>query len=192
MRPVLIVISGSVGAGKTTLAYKIQKYWQSQYDQPCEIIEDDTERRHYLGFSLQQHMHSPHYTKKMDDIMFGIMKRKTKEQLAKEHCVIRTIVVASEEHYQLNSDCANEFDADFIGFYLKASEQNIRARIQTRAIERESLDELSIELGHASNADERLLDKFPIPENVLEHWIIINADQGQDKVLEEITKHLSS
>ena len=186
MKSVFIVIGGSVAAGKTTLAYKLKNYWQTTHHQTSHVIEDDTERRTYLGYSLKQPMRGDEYSDAINFKMQTIMDEKTSHFLAKIECVIRTIVRNSEAEYHANKVFADERNAEFIGIFLKVSEDNIKQRILSRGQERETLNELSLEMGHASDVDIGILEKLPIPNFIPAGWIIIDADQEHDKVFEDV------
>ena len=59
----IIAIGGAVGAGKTTLAYKIQKYLITS-SVMAEVVDNDIERRKYLGYSIDYLTTQKDYTQR--------------------------------------------------------------------------------------------------------------------------------
>lgn len=184
MQAMMITIGGSVGAGKTTLAYRLKEFLETTYGRTCHVMEDDTERRLYLGYSLKDPMRGNEYLDEISKAVYDIMQAKTKQHLADGCCVIRTAVRQSDAAYQEENQLAEENNADFIGIFLQASKENILSRINSRNREKDETAELSLERGHASDVDEGILLKLPIPSFYPNGWLVIDANQKSEIVLE--------
>ena len=190
MTPKLVVIGGSIGTGKTTLAYKLKKYLEEKTGTECFVLESDTERREYLGYPIKYRMEEVDYSSEINQKIYQILDDKVSFYLLKNHSVVRTLTGQSTTDYYKTQKASDETGAEFIGIFLVASEKTIRERLLQREHERNNLPELSVEKGHAADADAGVLLKYPIPDYIPDGWVAINAEQTPDNVYNDAIKAL--
>lgn len=185
MQATAIVIGGSIGTGKTTLAYKLKEYIEDVLKQDCAVLESDTERRKYLGFTLDKRLDEEHYSPEISEKVHEILDEKERAALGQGKWIIRALTGQSTFDYHKTKEPADKVGAKFIGIFLVASEETIRERLLQREHERNNLDELSVEQGHASDADAGVLEKYPVPDYVPEGWHQIDAEKTPEDVFEQ-------
>jgi len=187
MTGLLIALGGSIGTGKTTLAYRLKKHIEDKIRTECFVLESDTVRREYFGHPLKHRMTADEYTPAVNTIIYGLLDERTIAYLRDGACVIRCLTGKIEDFAE-PIELAATTDASFIGLFLQASEKTILERLAKRENERIHNDNLSIEQGHASDADAGVLLKYPILDVIPPGWIALDAEQPPEKVCEEAVK----
>lgn len=188
MKPFLLILGGSIGVGKTTLAYSLAQNYGN-----TEIIENDTIRRELLGFPLNYFMNHDldnSFSTENNQRVDHEINHRTEQFLQQGKNVIRAHVDVSE-HDLLRYASAYP-DARLICLYLLAPESIIRSRLQSRKQERDTLSSLSVAHGHASDADENVLLKFPVQIHAPNGWTVLDASLSRDDLLHEAEKIIAN
>lgn len=171
----LIAIGGHTGTGKTTLAYGLREACPALSN--ALIIEDDQIRREILGYDLKTVMTDTDY---LDEVSYRVREEvKARTLVALSKC--QPVINASGFFSSVGQEEVTSLTPRFVGLWLVADRQNMVQRIQCRNKERAQLDQLSLEKGHASDADEGVIDKFgdlPQPAG----WHVIDANLSSDQV----------
>lgn len=185
MTSVLLLLGGSIGAGKTTLAYQLAK----KNPAGIVVIENDTIRRELLGFPLNYFMNQDlddSFSAENNQRVIQTMNERTTHQLHAGKTVIRCHVDVSENDTTRFQKLYP--DTKVICVYLLAPIHIIHERLAKRKYERDTLTELSVEQGHASDADANVLLKFPVRTEAPKGWHMLDATLSID----ELDKQLSA
>lgn len=191
---ILIAIGGHTGTGKTTLAYKLKK--ECPFLQESIIIEDDAVRRDILKIGLNKRLSDEDYSEEISGQVTKEIEKRTSHALSSKNPVINSSGFFSETTQKGVECMADAAGAKFVGLWLNASFDEMRKRIRKRVEERSDNKDLSLEKGHASDADEGVIDKFgnlPTPSSL---WHVINANISEEELLhvalETIQKDMAS
>lgn len=185
-----ILIGGAIGSGKTSLAYGLKPYLPD-----LVIVESDMVRRELLGYPLDFNMNGDTrdicYSEEMNTRVYNEMDNRIRHALDAGKTVIECTakphspkIQQSQENHGRNADA-------FFGIFLKTSEDIVRARLKQRSAERVLNQSLSVEKGHASDADETVLAFMPVPEQAPEGWLTIDASQPRDAVVKHAWAYIS-
>lgn len=177
-----ILIGGSIDVGKTTLAYALQNAFPD-----IMIIENDTIRRELLGFPLDYFMNHDldnSFSDENNQLVKTDINKRILNALNAGKSVIQCVTFNDVSTYEEYAYVYSK-QADVRGLYLKAAETTIRARLQKRKYERKTRDLLLIEHGNASDADEAVLLKYPVKNIEPKNWVILNAEQLPEILLEQ-------
>lgn len=180
MKPKFIMLGGSIGVGKTTLAYGLKKHIPD-----LVIVESDTIRRELLGFPLDYFMNNAvdgSFSEESNRRVHSEMGLRVQDALLKGKPTLQAVAATSPENYHKIAD-EHRGTAEFKGIFLRAPEAVILERLKKRKSEREGHLPLSVELGHASDADEKVLNHLPISNDVPYGWFTIDATQPAETVL---------
>lgn len=181
IKPKFIVIGGSIGSGKTNLAYGLKQHLPD-----VVIIENDTVRRELLGFPLDYFMNHEvdnSFSDENNERVRAEMNRRIQDAFLQGKSVIEAPTRTMSFLYKMYEGIYPD-RVDFKGIFLYAPEEVIRQRLRKRALERATLSELSLEEGHASDADEAVLLKMPVNNEIPENWFGIDTTQPKYEVLQ--------
>lgn len=189
MKPVFIALGGSIGVGKTTLAYKLKEFLPD-----LVILEDDTIRRELLGFSLNHFMNhnlDNSFSEENHQKVRQVIRQRTIAALESGKPVIHCLTKKyTDEYTAVEQEYAG--NANFKGIFLYAPEETIRQRLQKRKTERDTQEVLQVESGHASDADENVLAHLPINNTVPNGWLGINAALSGEQILQEAIHYINN
>lgn len=186
----LVAIGGHTGTGKTTLAYGLQRSVDSLKN--AVIVEDDQVRRELLGADLNRTLGNEDYAPSVSEKVVDEIKRRTVEALMCDQSVINSSGFFAEPSRQVVQKLAEDLHKKFVGIWLIAPTEVMKERVSKRFLERQSLKQLTLEQGHASDADEAVIDKFGdlgLPESA--EWIVVDSSVSAQELLNIVTKHIS-
>ncbi|QQR69615.1 MAG: AAA family ATPase [Alphaproteobacteria bacterium] len=179
--PYLIAIGGHVGTGKTCLAYGLRGVVPFLRD--AVILEDDQIRRQVMGVALGVTMEPRAYENDISARVKDMIDQQTRAALAGGVSVVNPSGFFSLESRNQAKLWAAECAATFVGLWLVAPRQVMECRIRQRQHERETLQELRLENGHASDACVAVIDKFgelnPPDDSA---WHVLDASLSIDRV----------
>lgn len=185
--PRLIALGGPMGAGKTTLAYRLRREVPSLAD--ALVIDNDAVRRDLLGYDLRPIMPDTAYTVEITQQVRARSDAMIRDALAQGRDVIDSTGFWSIEARAHIKDIARECGVAFIGLWLCAPRERLIARINARMAERRDPTVLDKERGHASDACPAVLDKYahlPPPLADDPDWQFVDASQEIEAVLAEV------
>ena len=178
----LIAIGGHTGTGKTTLAYGLLRTVGALNN--AVIVEDDQVRRELLGVGLDRTLCDEDYMPSISAKVVEIIERRTTETLSRNIPVINASGFFTESSRQAVQKLAESLHKKFIGLWLVAPVDVMKARIAKRLDERRTGQRLTLEQGHASDADQTVLAKFGnlgLPQSPA--WNIIDASVSAQDLL---------
>lgn len=188
-KPLLIAIGGHTGTGKTTLAFALGR--ECPFLKEALILDLDQVHREMLGLGLAVDMKPEDYAPEAMARVRSVIDEKVAEALRAGRNVIDASGFFEEASRESAEKLAESCDAHFAGFWLVASGETMRRRIEKRLMERKSGAALSVEKGHASDACAGVLEKFGdigVPKS--KNWFVLQADKGSKEVLDEAKKIL--
>lgn len=188
--PFLICIGGATGAGKTTTGHKLARYFLKQ-QLICHVIDSDVIRREMLGYDLKYHMQFCDYADEVTEKVNRNIERQIKNYIEKNENVIEVSGFWKPKDRKRIEFFAKKLNANFAAFWLKAPENVLKQRIQKRWDERISLKELSIEQGHASDADIAVLERNSDSTFGEIKWRIIDSNKSTQNIIKELTEQLN-
>ncbi|MGE4350734.1 MAG: AAA family ATPase [Bdellovibrionales bacterium] len=187
----LIVIAGPTGAGKTTLAYRLRQEVPALAK--ALILDEDETRRRLLGYDLRTEMQDPDYEPDVTARVRKEMDAQARVALSQGQSVIDCSGFWFPASRAAIHALARESGADFIGLWLEVPRAELEARIDKRQWERATLSTLSVEQGHASDADKAVLDKYADfrPPTLKEGWLLVNGSGKIEIVFHRILSIIS-
>ena len=178
----LVAIGGHTGTGKTTLAYGLQR--TVNVLKKAIIVEDDQVRRELLRVDLRHTLCDEDYATSVSSAVVDEIKKRTMEALLHDIPVINASGFFAESSRQAVQKLAEGLHKKFIGLWLVAPVDVMKLRIAKRIRERQSLQQLTLEQGHASDADEAVIDKFgDIGSPESPQWNIMDASIPAQELL---------
>ena len=185
----LIAIGGHTGTGKTTLAYGLQK--SVPFLRSALLLDDDQIRREQLGFDLAHTLYDTAYAPSVSARVTEEITRRTITALKNAIPVINPSGFFAETSRKAIEQLAIDLGINFIGLWLVAPKETMKQRIAQRLNERKTLQTLALEQGHASDADETVIDKYgDIGTPQSPNWKILNATLPKESLLTAATKIL--
>ncbi|MCL2470076.1 MAG: AAA family ATPase [Alphaproteobacteria bacterium] len=178
----LVALGGHVGTGKTTLAYGLRRTVGILKN--AVVMDDDQVRREVLGVDLKYVFCDDDYTEAISARITGEIERRTVEALSRDIPVINASGFFTETARQAVQKLAEGLHKNFIGIWLIAPRHVMKERIVQRVLERQSLSQLVLERGHASDADEGVIGKFEdlgLPASPA--WIVMDASISAQDLL---------
>lgn len=188
-KPILCALGGSIGTGKTTLAYAMRSHIAAF--QNCLVIEGDQVRRELLGYTLAHVMNEDDYS---DEVSMRVQREKysrIEKALEQGVSVIEASGFWSHKSQDDIRQLALDNNASFVGFWLSASRSIQEERVKKRLEERERGIELSAQKGHASDACLGVFDKCDtvIEEPISENWYGVDARGRREETLHNVLKY---
>ncbi len=187
-----IALAGRTGSGKTTLAYALARHLPFLKD--ALIIGNDEVRRAILGLPLAVDMPPESYADEISAEVESLIAMRMKAALQQNRSVINHagfFGAAAQERIQAFAR-ANAQQA--LGIWLDVPDNILKARVQKRLDERANGQDLSIEAGHASDADlVVLLEKFQdyhVPTDAF--WHKIDASQPLPTLIQTLTRLIAA
>lgn len=189
--PLLICIGGATGTGKTTTGYKLARSL-SQHEQRFHVLDSDVVRREILGYDLKYHMQFCDYADEVTEKVSERIENQIRENIRLNESVINVSGCWASVTRNRMEEIAKELNVPFIGFWLRAPKDVLKERIQKRWGERVELEDLSIEEGHASDADITVLERHSEGTFGEVNWKVIEADQSTEELLEALIQDISN
>ncbi len=128
--PVAIAIGGLSGSGKSTLGRSLAP---SIGRAPGAVhLRSDVERKRLAGRDELERLGPEHYTIEASRSIYAHLEKTAQAILSTGHSVVIDAVFARPEERISIADAASRAGAEFIGFWLDASEEQLIARVEAR------------------------------------------------------------
>lgn len=177
-KPVLIITSGLVGTGKSTLARGLARKLG------LVVIVSDVTRKQLAGIPLTEHrleefgagIYSPEFTRKTYDEMFD----RAEDILSSGDSVILDASFGKTERRLKAKELAERIGADFLVIECTLNEETVRKRLASRQEQRSISDARQALVEPQKNIFE------PVAEVPDHQHIVVDTSEPIDRLLEEV------
>ncbi len=186
--PALIVIFGTIGTGKSTLAGLISR------ELDCDVISSDKTRKEMLGIAPTERRYESFdkgiYSEETTDRVYDEIIKMGKRAAESSNMVILDASFSKRKYRRLAVKAAESFGIPVFFIETKASDKTVRERLLNREIVGESISDARL------NIFEKFKERFQQPSEVPKNrYLSVSTDKAPELVLIEtllglIEKHL--
>jgi aminoglycoside phosphotransferase family enzyme/predicted kinase len=182
-RPSLIVIFGTVGTGKSTLAELISR------ELDCDVISSDRTRKEMLGIAPTERRYEPFdkgiYSEGTTDRVYNEIIKMGKRAAESGNTAILDASFSKKRHRKLLIKAAESFGIPLFFIQTKASDKTVRERLLRREAIGESISDARLELF------ESFKKGFEEPRELpRKRYLSVSTDKAPELVLGETLEGL--